>query len=169
MSILDSYPAGALNLSLKDEEFQHALVGTEEALKGVASHVLRQRGHDRVVLNLKEFVLSMLNRHLKGIFTSDRLAHPLSNGLVFAFSNVIELHKYVHHELVLLLLGHGRPSLSLGLWEGIDLSLHPVDLQSAGNVRFDLRLINLTEDVQILPIVLLMRIEPVEGERAILV
>jgi hypothetical protein len=36
-------------------------------------------------------------------------------------------------------------------------------------VRFDLRLINLTEDVQILPIVLLMSIEPVEGERAILV
>jgi hypothetical protein len=36
-------------------------------------------------------------------------------------------------------------------------------------VRFDLRLINLTEDVQILPIILLMRIEPVEGERAVLV
>jgi len=36
-------------------------------------------------------------------------------------------------------------------------------------VRFDLRLINLTEDVQILPIILFMRIEPVEGERAILV
>jgi hypothetical protein len=36
-------------------------------------------------------------------------------------------------------------------------------------VRFDLRLINLTEDVQVLPIILLMRIEPVEGERAVLV
>lgn len=36
-------------------------------------------------------------------------------------------------------------------------------------MRFDLRLIDLTEDVQILPIILLMRIEPVEGERAILV
>ena len=36
-------------------------------------------------------------------------------------------------------------------------------------MRFDLRLINLTEDIQILPIILFMRIEPVEGERAVLV
>jgi hypothetical protein len=111
----------------------------------------------------------MLNGHLKGILTSDRLAHPLGYGRVFAFSYVIELDEYVHHELVLLLLGHGRASLPLGLRESIDLSLHPVDLQGAGNVRFDLWLINLTEDVQILPIVLLMCIKPVEGKRPVLV
>jgi hypothetical protein len=138
------------------------LVGTEQALKGITSHVLRQGGHDRVVLDLEESVLSMLNGHLEGILTSDRLAHPLGYGRVFAFSYVIELDEYVHHELVLLLLGHGRASLPLGLRESIDLSLHPVDLQGAGNVRFDLWLINLTEDVQILPIILLMCIKPVE-------
>jgi hypothetical protein len=111
----------------------------------------------------------MLNGHLEGILASDRLAHPLGYGRVFAFPYVIEFDEYVHDELVLLLLGHGRASLPLGLRESIDLSLHPVDLQGAGHVRFDLRLINLPEDVQILPIVLLMRIKPVEGERAVLV
>jgi hypothetical protein len=36
-------------------------------------------------------------------------------------------------------------------------------------VRFNLRLIDFTEDVQVLAIVLLVRIEPIEGQRAILV
>ena len=114
-------------------------------------------------------MLAMLDRHLKGILTGHWLAHPLGDLRVLTLADVVQLHENVHDELVLLLLGHGRACLPLGLREGIDLPLHAVDLQGAGHVGFNLWLVNLTENIQVLPIVLLMRIKPIEGQGAVLV
>lgn len=111
----------------------------------------------------------MLDGHLEGILACDRFAHPLGDLGVLALADVIQLHEDVHHQLVLFFLGHRRAGLPFSLGQRIHLSLHTIDFECTGHVGFDLRLVDLTEYVQILPVVLLMRIKPVERETAILI
>lgn len=83
------------------------MVCSKETLKCVSGQTDREGGHSCVILDLKEFVLSMLNGHFEGVLASDWLALPFCNGRVLPLSDIIQLGVDVHHKLVFFLLAQG--------------------------------------------------------------
>ena len=101
LGILDGEPARSLDLSLQDEEFKHALIGSKDALESVTSEVWWKRWLIGAVLNLEEFVLSMGNWHLEGVLSGHELTLESANILEPLSSESIKLY---HHALLLELL-----------------------------------------------------------------
>jgi len=76
-------------------------------------------------------MLSMLNGHFKGVFSSDRLTPPLSDLRILSLPDVIEFSIDVHDLLVLLLLCEGTSHLSLRFRKRIYLPLHSIYFKGA--------------------------------------
>lgn len=128
--VSDCQPAWTLNLAFKNQQLQHALVGTEKALKRGASHSCRKWWHGGVVLNLEELMLTMWDWHFKGVFASYRLASPLGDILEALLPDIVQLMIDVHNLLVFFLLAQHCFCFALDLGKSIDLSLHTIDFQS---------------------------------------
>ena len=168
--VLDAKPARAFDFSLQNEQLQHALVGAENALKGVA---LQSGGKWRLscrVLDLEEFVFTMWNRHFKTVLARDKLALELGNLFELIGPHRVELHDHAFFERLFFLFTHCLPLCAIfDLRIHKDGSLHTLDFERAGYERLGLWLPDLAKEVKISTIVLFMRIEPIEGKCAVFV
>ena len=103
--VLDGQPARALDLLLQDEELKHALLGAEYALKGVASEVGWEGRHGGWILDLEDFVLTMLQRSLESILSANALALEHRDVLKSTLAHLLQLRVNICQEFVLFLAG----------------------------------------------------------------
>lgn len=105
----------------------------------------------------------MRNRHLEAILSGHELALEARDVLEPILPNLIELLLHAHLLNDLLLFTERSPGfVVLHFGKGKDSSLHALNFERAGHERLDLGLPDLSEQIQVGTIVLLVRIKPEE-------
>jgi hypothetical protein len=108
-------------------------------------------------------VFAVRDWHLKAILSGDELAFEAGDVLESILPYLVELLLHAHLLNDLFLFTEGSPGfVVLHFGKGKDGPLHPLNFESARYERLDLRLVNLTEQIQVGAIVLLVGIEPKE-------
>ena len=105
----------------------------------------------------------MRNGEFEGILSAHWFTHPFSDLLETFLSDIIKFVVDVHNILLFFFSTLDCFGTLLEFGQSINFSLHSIDLKSTGYVLLDFGLIDLTKEVQILSIILLMGIKPIKG------
>lgn len=115
-------------------------------------------------------MLAVRDRHLEAVFARDELAFELRDLFELIGPHGVELHDHALFQHIFVLLAHCLSLRAiLDLWINEYSPLHALHLERAGDKRLDLGLPDLAKQVQVGAVVLLMGVEPVEGESTIVV
>lgn len=76
-------------------------------------------------------MLTVGERHLEAVLSSDALALPLRDLLEVSLAFFFELSEDVHHQLIVFLVSEGASCFALDLWQDVNGALHAGDRQSA--------------------------------------
>lgn len=115
-------------------------------------------------------MLSVRDRHLEAVFAGDEFAFEFGDLFELVGPHLVELDDHVLLQCVFFLLAHGLPLRSvLDLRIDEDGALHSLDFEGARDEALGLWLPHFAEQVHIAAIVFLVRVEPVERERAVIV
>ena len=117
--ILDLHPARALDLPLQNEQLEHALISTENALEGIASQGRRKGRLRGRVLYFQEFVLNVWDRHLETVLTGYELAFKLGDPLELSLPHLLEFHYHLGLKRIFLIQTHG-----LSLFSSFHFGIH---------------------------------------------
>ena len=159
--VFDGQPAWSLDFLLQNEQLEHGLLSAKDGLKGGTGQICWQRGHGCWVLDLQDFVLTVLQWGLKGILSTDTLAFEESNVLESAFANIFEFSVDVGNELVFVFGGECGPGL-FALGNGVESSLHAVNFHRARDIGIQLWLPHLSKQEKVSAKLLLMSVNPEE-------
>ena len=113
-------------------------------------------------------MLSVSDRQLEGVLPGDKLALEALDLLEAVLPEVVELNNHALLLELLLLLSEATPGLVVfHLWQSKQCPLHSLHEHGAGDEGIHLGLPDLTEEVQVCSEVLLVCVEPVEGQGAV--